>query len=226
MPNAKADKFFKAFVYDQVVRVTKALSTPHRLVLMNILAQGSRSVEELAQHSELSIANTSRHLQVLRGANLVKVSQQGTRHVYSVASSTCVDFFDCLIDVAEMQLAELQRALQDIATSPTREGSVGRDELRRLLSEDKAVVLDVRPSEEFDTGHLPGAVSIPLDELEKRLAELPSDREIVAYCRGRLCILADSAVELLRRAGLNARRTDETPNRWRRSAGEAGSGDV
>ncbi len=210
----RPDSFFKAFVYDQIARVARALASPQRLILMNILVQGEHSVDELSQHSGMSVANTSRHLQILRGANLVVVRQEANLRYYRVASEPCVLFFDALINLAQERSAELKQARQEIASSESRRNSVGREELSALARRQEVVIIDVRPESEYRAGHLPGAVSMPLSELEERLNELPPQAEVVAYCRGRYCVLADSAVEILTKAGYPARRTDETTRAW------------
>jgi len=215
---AKPDESFKSFSYAQFARIGKALSAPGRLVLLNILSQGPHSVDELAVESGGSVANTSHHLQVLKAAGLVESERAGQFVVYRIADDEVVVFFRSLKKVALNHLSELQRAVEDISVSPTRAQAVGRDELVQRARGGDIVVLDVRPSTEFNAGHLPGAISVPLDELETRLSELPRDREIVAYCRGRYCLLADRAVELLSAAGIRARRSDVDVVEWREAS--------
>lgn len=209
------DDFFKHFAYEQIARIGKAMSAPARLVIMNILNQGPRTVEALAQEAGLSVANTSSHLQVLRGASLVRSERRGNHVEYSVAGEDVSAFFLRMKDLAAACLAELQVTLREIADTPTRAELVDRDTLIAKVAVGEAVVIDVRPEAEYQAAHLPGAHSVPVGQLERRLADLPKDREIVAYCRGRYCVLADRAVEILRKAGFSARRTDVDVAAWR-----------
>lgn len=205
---------FKAFAYEQISRISKALSSPQRLILVNILNNGEHTVEELAAGSGMSVANTSRHLQVLKQARLVLSERRGNNNFYMVSSAKVPAFFCELKDLAYACLTELQQVLLKIVESPSRMNPVGREELLRLVGSCEAIVVDVRPQREYATAHMSGATSIPLDELRTRLNELPMDREIVAYCRGQYCLLADEAVAILRASGRKARRTDEDAVRW------------
>jgi rhodanese-related sulfurtransferase/DNA-binding transcriptional ArsR family regulator len=208
------DDAFKAFAYEHVAQIGKALSSPQRLVLLNILAQGPRTVEVLAELSALSVANASRHLQTLKASGLVVNERKGQHVVYTTADDCVKRFIGSVKEMAWTCSVELRHAVEVISESPTRAQSVSRDELLSMVSNADVVVVDVRPAEEYTEGHLPGAVSVPLDELEARLAELPPGREVVAYCRGRYCILADRAVELLKKRGVKARRTDADVLEW------------
>lgn len=208
------DDAFKAFAYEHVAQIGKAVSSPQRLVLLNVLNQAPRTVEVLADLADLSIANTSRHLQVLKAAGLVSSTRHG-QHVVYATTGTCVQgFLAALKEMAFTCSVELRHAVEVISESPSRAQSVGRAELLKMVSNADAVVVDVRPREEYAEGHLPGAVSVPLNELAARLAELPAGREIVAYCRGRYCLLADRAVEFLQARGVKARRTDTDVVEW------------
>ena len=210
------DNDFKAFAYEQVARIGKAVSSAQRLVLLNILSNGPHTVEELAVGAELTIANTSRHLQILKQARLVLVAVRGKHRVYRIASDLVRSFFLELRDLACGELSELREALGAVAESPTRAVRVPRSALLDHLDAGSALIVDVRPSQEYVRGHLPGAVSIPLAELHRHVDVLPRDREIITYCRGPLCLLADAAVTLLNRAGFQARRTDEDIPSWER----------
>ena len=211
------DEDFKAFAYGQFARIGKALSSPARLVLLNVLVQGPHTVEEAARESGTSVANASHHLQILKASGLVEGRRQGQSVVYSVAGEEVQSFFHAMKGLAVERLTDLQQALQDIADSPTRAQAVGREELLEMARNGDAVVIDVRPESEFRTAHLPGAVSVPLADLERHLDALPRDREVVAYCRGRYCLLADKAVEKLRAAGFRARRSDVDIVGWRQA---------
>jgi len=213
----KPDRDFKAFAYEQVALIGKAIGSGQRLVLLNILMNGPHTVEELAAGSELSIANTSRHLQVLKQARLVAVETRGKHRVYAVTSPLVRTFFVDLRGLAANQLGELRQALGEVAASPTRADRVSREELVERVALGDAFIVDVRPEPEFVRGHLPGAVSMPLEVLHERVEELPRDRDIITYCRGPLCLLADAAVTLLNHAGFSARRTDEDIPSWEHS---------
>lgn len=208
-----ADSRHKARLYEEFARVGKGLANPKRLELLDLLAQGERSVEELASQAELGLTSCSAHLQVLRSAQLVTTRKQGTRVFYSLASD----------DVARVQIAVRDLAARLVANvAPARDAYLGgdvaeisREELARRASAGEIIVLDVRPAAEYTAGHIPGAASVPIGELTQRLSELPDDIEIVAYCRGPYCVFAHEAVRLLRAHGLSARRLDGGMPEWR-----------
>jgi rhodanese-related sulfurtransferase/predicted transcriptional regulator len=209
------DRATKAALFDEFARVGKALASGRRIELLDVLANGERTVEALAREVGLSVANTSQHLQLLRQAGLVASRREGTSVHYRLATPEVFEVWRALRTLAASRLAEVER----LATAylGARDGlePVTRQELaRRLQDGDGLVVLDVRPTEEHQAGHLPGAVSIPIGELQRRLAELPRDREIVAYCRGPYCAFALQAVELLREEGFSARRLEEGLPEW------------
>jgi rhodanese-related sulfurtransferase/DNA-binding transcriptional ArsR family regulator len=209
------DRTTKAALFDEFARVGKALASGRRIELLDVLANGERTVEALAREVGLSVANTSQHLQLLRQAGLVASRREGTSVHYRLATPEVFEVWRALRTLAASRLAEVER----LATAylGARDGlePVTRQELaRRLQDGDGLVVLDVRPTEEHQAGHLPGAVSIPIGELQRRLAELPRDREIVAYCRGPYCAFAHQAVELLREEGFSARRLEEGLPEW------------
>jgi len=211
----RPDNEFKSFVYEQFSRIGKAFSAPARLIILNILCQGEHTVETLAHYAGLTVANLSRHLQVLKAANLVKMRRDGKFIYYMVADETTCRFFSDFKDFAYKQLVEIRTSLQEISKAPSRLYPVDREELLKRLNEEDTLIVDVRPEEEYQQGHLPGAVSIPLEELERRLSELPEDKDIVAYCRGRYCILADQAVDLLLAKGYRAQRADDGVVEWK-----------
>jgi rhodanese-related sulfurtransferase len=203
------NRAFKDAIYEQFARIGKAVSSPRRLELLDLLCQGPRTVEVLAKESGLTIANASQHLQVLRGASLVEADKDGLYVIYRLADQNVCEFFRSMRLLAESRLAEVElikrRFLED------RKGMmpVDREKLLRLVREEAVTVLDVRPSVEYDAGHIAGALSIPLKELQQRLSDLPLDQEIVAYCRGPYCVLSVMAVEMLRARGFNAVRLEE-----------------
>ncbi len=214
LPDAPNDEF-KRFVYEQFSRIGKALSSSARLVIMNVLSQGEHTVEALARYADMNVANISRHLQVLRGANLVKIRREGKYIHYAAADEDTVRFYHDFKNFAYNQLLEIRSALQEISKSPSRLHPVNREGLLKKISEDHVLIVDVRPEEEYKQGHLPGAISMPLQGLEKRLRELPQDKLIVAFCRGRFCILADKAVDIFLANGYSAQRADDGVADWK-----------
>ncbi len=206
---------FKDQLYEQFARIGKALASPKRLELLDLLAQGDRAVESLAREASLSLANCSRHLQVLREARLVETRKEGLYVFYRLADEAVGGFWLALRSLAERRLADVERIVRDYFEAPEELEPVGHGELLERVRHGAVTVLDVRPVEEYRAGHIPGAVSVPLEELERRLSELPRDQEIIAYCRGPYCIFAVHAVELLRERGFTARRFEEGIPEWR-----------
>lgn len=211
---ASASRRFKDEVFNQFARVGKAVASPKRLELLDILCQGPRTVEALAEQASLTLANASQHLQVLRAARLIESEKSGLFVTYRLAEGA-EGFYLGLRHLAERRLAEVEATTRDFLERRGALESVDGAELLRRALAGEVTVLDVRPAEEFRAGHLPGARSIPLAELRSRLGELPKDREIVAYCRGPYCVLAIEAVRALREAGFSASRLDSGPLDWR-----------
>jgi rhodanese-related sulfurtransferase len=203
------NRAFKDAIYEQFARVGKAVSSPKRLELLDLLCQGPRTVEVLAKESGLAIANASQHLQVLHAARLVAAEKEGLFVIYRLADQTVCEFFRTMRVLAESQLAEVEQIKRRFLEGREGMEPVDRDELLELVREEAVTVLDVRPVEEYNAAHIPGALSIPLKELKLHLAELPRDQEIVAYCRGPYCVLSVQAVEMLRAQGFNAVRLEE-----------------
>jgi rhodanese-related sulfurtransferase len=209
------DRAAKTALFDEFARVAKALASGRRIELVDVLANGERTVEALAGEVGLSVANTSQHLQILRQAGLVGSRRQGTSVHYRLASPEVFELWRTLRTLAASRLAEVERLAVAYLGGRDALEPVTREELaRRLEDGDDLVVLDVRPAAEYAAGHLPGAVSIPVGELRRRLAELPADREVVAYCRGPYCAFAHEAVELLRDEGFAARRLEDGLPEW------------
>jgi len=206
---------YKDSIYEQLARVGKAVSAPKRLELLDLLCQGPRTVEALAEQAAISVANASRHLQVLRAARMVEAEKKGTYVEYSVADHQVCRFFHGLRVLAETRLAEVEQVTRSYLTERGAMEAVEGDELLRRVRGGEVTVIDVRPPEEYRAGHVPGALSVPLSELEKRLAELPKDREIAAYCRGPYCVMAIDAVALLRKKGFTAHRMEQGVVDWR-----------
>jgi rhodanese-related sulfurtransferase/predicted transcriptional regulator len=206
---------FKDRLYGELGRIAKAIDSPRRLELIDLLAQGERSVEDLAEQAALSVANTSRHLQILRGARLVESRKDGLRVYYRLAEAEVHDVARAVHRLADKRLAEVDRLVTTYLGSRDHLEPVAREELLRRVRAGRAVVVDVRPAREFRAGHIAGALSIPVDELDKRLGELPARKEIVAYCRGPYCVMAYDAVTRLRARGRQARRLADGFPEWR-----------
>jgi rhodanese-related sulfurtransferase/DNA-binding transcriptional ArsR family regulator len=200
-------------LHDVFARVGKALANGHRIEMLDLLAQGERSVERLAEAAAVSIGLASAHLQVLRAAGLVASRRDGNRILYRLAGDDAYVLLDALRTVAVNRLAEAERAAKRFLGAP--QEAVSRAELVARVRSGDAIVVDLRPVDEFEAGHIAGALSIPLPELEARLAELPADVEVVAYCRGPYCAMSPQAVDLLARAGRRARRLEDGYPEWR-----------
>lgn len=205
----------RSALYEQLARVGKAVSAAGRLELLDVLTQAPRTVEELAGQTGMSVANTSRHLQVLRAAGLVDATKRGIHVTYRLASSDVSSFALHLRRLAETQLAELERVKARFFTRSDDVDVLGSRQLLAKLRRGEIILLDVRPTEEYLAGHLRGAVSIPHDELARRVHELPKGSRVVAYCRGPYCVFAAHAAELLRNRGFDAARTEEGVAEWR-----------
>jgi rhodanese-related sulfurtransferase len=208
---------FKNLLYDQFARVGKAVANPHRLELLDLLAQGERTVEDLAQQAALPIANASQHLQALRRAALVEVRREGPYAYYRLADERVLRLWLAIRALGEARLAEVDRLVATYLADRSELESIGAAALLERMRDDDVVVLDVRPVEEFEAGHIPGARSIPIADLERRVGELPREQEIVAYCRGPYCVYSDEAVVLLQAHGYRARRLEDGLPDWRSS---------
>jgi rhodanese-related sulfurtransferase len=218
------DRAAKTALFDAFARAAKVLASGRRIELLDVLANGERTVEALAGEVGLTVANTSQHLQILRQAGLVASRREGTSVHYRLAGPEVFELWRTLRTLAASRLAEVERLTAAYLGARDELEPVTREELaRRLQDGDNLVVLDVRPAAEYAAGHLPGAVSIPVAELRRRLAELPADREVVAYCRGPYCAFAHEAVVLLREAGVSARRLEDGLPEWQ-AAGLAVTG--
>jgi rhodanese-related sulfurtransferase len=202
----------KEALFEAIAGMGKAFASPRRLELIDLLAQGRRSVDELARASGQSTANASQHLQALHASGVVTRERDGTRVNYSLAGADLLRLWLELRDASATRLAEVERAAREYLGAEVE--AISREELVKRLRGNEVVLVDVRPAEEFDAGHIRGAVSIPLDELDERLAELPADSEIVAYCRGTLCAYAHEAVRRLRAEGRSARRLEGGWPEW------------
>lgn len=202
-------------LYEQVSRIGKALGSPKRLELVELLCQGEKSVETLAQQADISVKLASAHLKELRAARLVGSRKDGKYVIYRLFDSGVAELWVSLRSAAEERLLELQMALRSLVTAGTELVGVDRNVILKQAGEGAVVVIDVRPGEEFEAGHLPYARSLPLPELRKRLKELPKDKPLVAYCRGPFCMMANEAVALLLKQGYWAFKLDDGVAEWR-----------
>jgi rhodanese-related sulfurtransferase len=209
----------KDALFDAIALMGKAFASPVRLELLDLLAQAPRTVEGLARAAGQSTANTSQHLQALRAAGLVARARDGTRVRYTLAGDEALRLWLALREASAARLAEVERAARNYLGEDV--DTIGPDDLRERLARGDVVLVDVRPREEYAAGHIEGARSIPLDELERRLAELPPDSEVVAYCRGPFCAYAHEAVRRLRSEGRDARRLRAGWPEWRLATGAA-----
>ncbi len=205
---------FKDRVYDELAKVTKALANPHRLEIIELLAQGEFSVDQIAEQTNLSVANASQHLQVLKIAHLVDIHRQGNFIYYRLPNSNVFKAWKALRELGMERIASIEKLVRDFRQSNFKLESVTIDGLLKKMESGKVTILDVRPELEFNRGHIADAVSIPIDELKKRLNELPKRTEIVAYCRGPFCVYADEAVAVLNKAGYKAIRLEEGFPDW------------
>jgi rhodanese-related sulfurtransferase len=205
---------FKNAIYDQFARIGKALASPHRIELVELLAQGPRTVEALAKLADMTLANTSAHLKVLRGAGLVESTKDGLFVTYRVSDPSVLDLLLATRRAAEARLAEVARITREFLSENAQLDPIDAEALRARVRGGEVTLLDVRPEEEFAAGHIPGALSVPLPALAKRMSDLPRRREVVAYCRGPYCVLAVEAVNLLRARGFKAVRLEDGVLDW------------
>ena len=209
---------FKQDLFTQFARVGKAMSNGDRLELLEFIAQGERSVDELAKVSGLSVANTSQHLQQLRQAGLITCTKRGLKVFYRLSGDDVIDLFNSLRNVAERHLADVQQLVNTFLTVKDDLEPIPATELLDRVKDGLVTVLDVRPPEEYQSGHVPGAINVPLSELKEHLSQLDTKQEVVAYCRGPHCVLAFDAVEQLRKKGITAHRMEDGFPEWK-SAG-------
>jgi rhodanese-related sulfurtransferase/DNA-binding transcriptional ArsR family regulator len=206
---------FKDAIYEQFSRIGKAVSSPKRLELLDLLCQGEKTVETLTQETGLTLANASQHLQVLRAARLIEAEKEGLYVKYRLADQMVCEFFRYMRVLAENRLAEVEMINRRFLDGKEGMEPVDREDLLHRVKNGSVTVLDVRPESEYHAGHIPGALSVPLEHLEELISKLPKDQEIVAYCRGPYCVLAVQAVEMLREKGFRAVRLEEGIQDWR-----------
>jgi rhodanese-related sulfurtransferase/DNA-binding transcriptional ArsR family regulator len=206
---------FKDRVYGELARITKAMANPHRMEIIELLAQGEFSVEEVAAQTNLSIANASQHLQVLKNAQLVDVTRQGNFIFYRLSNSNVFKAWKALRELGVERIAAIEKVVREFRKAKFDLETVTIDELIEKLESGKVTILDVRPESEYNQGHIANAISIPIEELSTRLKELPKRTLVVAYCRGPFCVYADEAVALLTKAGYKATRLEEGFPDWK-----------
>jgi rhodanese-related sulfurtransferase/DNA-binding MarR family transcriptional regulator len=213
--DAAAHREFKDRLFEQFARVGKALSSPRRLEIVDLLSQGERTVEGIARETSMSVASASQHLQALKAARMVEARRDGLYVHYRLADEDVFRTWQTVRALAEARLSEVEGVVEAYLEDRDALEAVDATELMERLSDESVIVLDVRPEEEYRAGHIPGALSVPVDGLEAALQALPKDREIVAYCRGPYCVFSDEAVALLRARGYRARRLRQGLPDWR-----------
>jgi rhodanese-related sulfurtransferase len=213
--STSAHRPFKDALYAQFARIGHALGSPKRMEILDLLSQGEKTVETLSEQTATPIKNTSAHLRVLRQAHLVETRRDGTFRYYRLADDEVSRVLRALQSLGHRRLGDVGRIVQGYLDERDQFAPVTRKELRRLIRENDVTVVDVRPADEFRAGHIPGAISVPLPELRRRFSEIPNDREVIAYCRGRYCVYSLEAVEMLRRKGYRARRAEEGLPDWK-----------
>jgi rhodanese-related sulfurtransferase/DNA-binding transcriptional ArsR family regulator len=206
---------FKDPLYAQFARIGHAVSSPKRIELLDLLSQGPKTVETLAEQADMPIKNTSAHLRVLRHALLVENQRVGTHVHYRLANDGVFHFLRGLQTLAHERLAEVEKVASLYLTQRDELQPISLKELRQLIRDGSVTVIDVRPRSEYEAGHIPGALSVPVAQLKRRLSEIPKKKEVVAYCRGPYCVYSIEAVEILRKHGYRARRTDEGLPDWK-----------
>lgn len=206
---------FKNSIYSELASIAKAMANPHRLEIIELLAQGPSPVEYIADNTGISIANASQHLQTLKSARLVRAEKKGKYNFYSLSNPGVFELWQSMRDLGFAQNAQIEKMLQDFRKSRHNMESVSSDELLERIEQGEALVLDVRPSDEYEAGHIASALSIPQKELIEKLKSLPKNKEIIAYCRGPLCAMADDAIKLLQENGYRAYRFEAGYPEWK-----------
>lgn len=206
---------FKNKVYQQLANIVQAMSNPHRLEILELLAQGRYSVAEIAEETDISGANASQHLQVLKQAQLVGTQREGNRVYYDLAGDSVYRAWKALRDLGVERVAEIEHVIRQFRESRQSLETLSSSQLIDKMAREEITVVDVRPQHEFEEGHISGALNIPVDLLSDKMEELPEDQEIVAYCRGPFCVFADDAVEMLKEKGFDAKRLDEGYPEWK-----------
>ncbi|GGA42807.1 ArsR/SmtB family transcription factor [Psychrobacillus lasiicapitis] len=208
------ERNLKDLLYQEFSRIGKSLSSPKRLEILDLLSQGPKSVEALSKATTMSVANVSQHLQTLNNARMVKFRKEGNYVIYELADDVISDFITSLHKLSEKQFSQVQQIKQEFLNANLDTEEVTLEELNERMEKGEILLLDVRPKEEYENAHIPGAVSIPMEELKEKLTSLPSNRDVVAYCRGIYCLWSVEAVKLLRNEGINAYRLEKSVQDW------------
>lgn len=208
------ERLLRDLLYQEFARIGKCLSSPKRLEILDLLSQSPKSVESIAKNTQMTVANVSQHLQTLHNAKLVNYKKQGNFVFYELADSAITDFMRTLHSLSEKQLVQVQQIQKEFQNKHLKMEGLSLIELKNRMDNGEVLLLDVRPKEEFDVAHIPGAISVPIEELEERLASLPSNCDVVAYCRGPYCLMSVEAVELLKTKGVNAFRLEQSVQDW------------
>lgn len=207
-------KLFKEDLYKQLARIGKCLSSDKRLEILNLLSNGSRTVEKIAASTDMNVANVSRHLQVLLDAKLVKFTKKGTFVIYSLADPEIINFLSSLWRISEKQIPDISRMKDDFINNLDDIQTLTMDEVRQRIKNDSIILVDLRPKEEYEMDHIAGAISMPMEELEVFIRDIPKNTEIIAYCRGPLCVYSALAAQKLQSEGFTAYRMEEGLNEW------------
>ncbi|WP_042347008.1 ArsR/SmtB family transcription factor [Bacillus massiliigorillae] len=208
------ERDLKDMLYQEFARIGKCLSSPKRLEILDLLSQSPKSVESLSKSTTMSVANVSQHLQTLYNAQLVKYKKKGNFVIYELADDAVSSFITSLHGLAEKQLPQVQQIKKEFLNNHFHLNGVSLMELKARMENGEVLLLDVRPKEEYEEAHIPGAISIPIEELEAKLASLPTNCDVVAYCRGPYCLMSVEAVELLKNKGINAFRLEKSVQDW------------
>ncbi|MDA1476182.1 ArsR/SmtB family transcription factor [Bacillus changyiensis] len=208
------ERNLKDLLYHEFARIGKSLSSPKRLEILDILSQGPKSVEALSKATAMSVANVSQHLQTLAQSRLVKFQKQGNYVIYELADEAISNFLSSLHTLAEKQFIQVQQIKQEFLNTHLGMDGVSLLELHDRIDKGEVILLDVRPKEEYEKAHIPGAISIPIEELQDKLSSLPTNCDVVAYCRGPYCLMSVKAVELLKMKGINAYRLESSGQDW------------
>lgn len=206
---------FKDKVFSELAKISQALGNAKRLEIVDLLAQGEKTVDKIAASTGMSVANTSQHLQVLKAGNLVSIQRKGNFISYKLSSTDVAIIYTLLRDFGTSRIAEIDKVVKEFRAGKHNLDSVTVEELIDKMSLENVVLLDVRPQDEFESGHISGALSIPIEQLAERLSEIPSDKTVVAYCRGPFCVFADEAVKLLHQHNFNVTRLEEGFPDWK-----------
>ncbi len=208
------ERNLKDLLYQEFARIGKSLSSPKRLEILDILSQGPKSVDALAKNTEMSVANVSQHLKTLYNSRLVKFKKEGNYVIYELADEVISDFLIALHSLSEKQLIQVQQIKDEFLNDQLGLEGITLSELLSRMEKGEVLLLDVRPKEEYEEAHIPGAVSIPIEELEEKLASFPANCDVVAYCRGPYCLMSAEAVKILKSKGINAYRMEQGVKEW------------